>query len=223
MNISNVTINVKKRNGNLVTFDSNKIKNAMAKAFDECKQVYNEETLNLLLLRVMSKFTSREITVEQIQDIVENVLIEAQFTDVAKAYILYRERHATTRDLKNAGGELVARFLNEDVVRGENGNASVTANLGGLILHNSEEVTRDYYLNHVYDPDVKKAHENREFHIHDLGFLSGYCAGWSLKQLIQEGIGGVEGKITSAPAAHLSTLCNQMVNFLGIMQNEWAG
>ena len=102
-------------------------------------------------------------------------------------------------------------------------NSTVTYSLGGLILSNSGAVTADYWLNNVYDKEISDAHRNADIHIHDLSMLTPYCGGWSLKQLIVEGLGGVPGKISSAPASHLSTLCNQMVNFLGILQNEWAG
>ena len=102
-------------------------------------------------------------------------------------------------------------------------NSTVTYSVGGLILSNSGAITANYWLSEVYDDEIANAHRNADLHIHDLSMLTGYCAGWSLKQLIQEGLGGIPGKITSSPAGHLSTLCNQMVNFLGIMQNEWAG
>ncbi len=216
-------IKVVKRNGAEVEFDLSKIRAAMHKAFIEENAIITSDALDMLTLRVVAKITEATIKVEEIQDIVEEVLIESGFAKVAKAYIIYRKRHEEARSINSAGGQLVQDFLNQGVCKGENGNASVPDTFGGLILSNSEKVTRDYYLNYIYDPDIKQAHENRSFHIHDLGMLCGYCAGWSLKQLIKEGIKGVEGRITSAPASHLSTLCNQMVNFLGIMQNEWAG
>ena len=155
----------------------------------------------------------------------EKVLSEAGYFDVAKAYILYRRQRENVR---NAGGtllnykELVDNYLQINDWRVKE-NSTVTYSVGGLILSNSGAITANYWLSEVYDAEVAEAHRSAALHLHDLSMLTGYCAGWSLKQLIQEGLGGVPGKISSAPASHLSTLCNQMVNFLGIMQNEWAG
>ena len=165
------------------------------------------------------------ISVEEIQDCVEVVLIQANYTDVAKSYILYRKQH---EKIRNATETLldykstVNNYLNINDWRVKE-NSTVTYSVGGLILSNSGAITANYWLSEVYDNEIALAHRNADIHIHDLSMLTGYCAGWSLKQLIKEGLGGVPGKITSSPASHLSTLCNQMTNFLGIMQNEWAG
>ncbi|MCR5103075.1 MAG: ribonucleoside triphosphate reductase [Eubacterium sp.] len=219
-----------KRNGMGVDFELSKICSVIEKAFKACNKRYHQSIIDMLALRVTSDFEKKitednEIFVEDIQDSVETVLSEAGYTDVAKAYILYRKNREKIRDVK-------ATVLNyKDVVDNYLGindwrvkeNSTVTYSVGGLILSNSGAITANYWLSEVYDEEVADAHRNAAIHIHDLSMLTGYCAGWSLKQLIQEGLGGVPGKITSAPASHLSTLCNQMVNFLGIMQNEWAG
>ena len=163
--------------------------------------------------------------IEEIQDIVENVLIEEKEVAVAKAYILYRARHEATRDTKKLMLDInktMDGYLGQSDWR-VNENANVNFSLGGLILHNSGTITANYWLNNIYSKEIAEAHKTAAFHIHDLSMFSGYCAGWSLRQLIQEGLGGVPDKITSTPPAHLSTLVNQIVNFLGILQNEWAG
>ena len=162
---------------------------------------------------------------ESIQDSVENVLVQAGYADVAKAYILYRKQREKIRNMKSTildYKEIVDSYVKVEDWRVKE-NSTVTYSVGGLILSNSGAVTANYWLSEIYDDEVAHAHRNADIHIHDLSMLTGYCAGWSLKQLITEGLGGIEGKITSAPAKHLSVLCNQMVNFLGIMQNEWAG
>ena len=220
---------IKKRNGDVVEFDISKIRNAIQKAFDAVGRQYAGSVLDMIALQVTSEFEPKIrdglISVEDIQDCVEKVLSNTGYTDVAKAYILYRKQrenvrniNATTLDYK----KLVDGYLKTLDWRVKE-NSTVTYSLGGLILSNSGAITANYWLSEVYDKEVADLHRNADIHIHDLSMLSGYCAGWSLKQLIQEGLGGVPGKITSAPAKHLSTLCNQMVNFLGIMQNEWAG
>ena len=230
-----MTIQVLKRNGDAVPFNASKIRVAIRKAFDGCNAPVTDEVLEKLVLRVESKIlTSAKaqsdassdtipVSVETIQDYVIYTLSECGFIKVAIAYSTYRNRHNEARDKDHAGGQLVQDFLNEGVAKGENGNASVADAFGSLILSNSEKVTRDYFLNYIYDEDIKKAHENRSIHIHDLGLLSVYCCGWSLKQLLQEGIKSTGNSIACAPASHLATLCNQMVNFLGIMQNEASG
>ena len=220
---------VKKRNGKVIDFEISKISNAIKLAFDAQNKQYNDSIIDLLALKVTADFEPKIkdnlIEVEDIQDSVESVLIQAGYADVAKAFILYRRQreklrnyNATAVDYK----QIVDGYLKELDWRVKE-NSTVTYSVGGLILSNSGAVTANYWLSEVYDDEVAAAHRNTDIHIHDLSMLTGYCAGWSLKQLIQEGLGGVTGKITSAPAAHLSTLCNQMVNFLGIMQNEWAG
>ena len=165
------------------------------------------------------------VNVEDIQDSVESVLIKAGYAEVAKAYILYRRQHEKLRNIKSTVldyKDVVNSYINVTDWRVKE-NSTVTYSVGGLILSNSGAITANYWLSEVYDDEIANAHRNCDLHLHDLSMLTGYCAGWSLKQLIQEGLGGVPGKITSSPAKHLSTLCNQMVNFLGIMQNEWAG
>ena len=153
------------------------------------------------------------------------MLVQAGYAEVAKAYILYRKQHEKMRNLKNTildYKKVVDSYVKVSDWRVKE-NSTVTYSVGGLILSNSGAITANYWLSEIYDEEIASAHRNADIHIHDLSMLTGYCAGWSLKQLIKEGLGGVTGKITSAPAKHLSSLCNQMVNFLGIMQNEWAG
>jgi ribonucleoside-triphosphate reductase len=163
--------------------------------------------------------------IEEIQDLVEEALVEAGDAALARAYILYRARHESLRDTRKLLldiNETMDGYLSRSDWR-VNENANVNFSLGGLILHNSGTVTANYWLKNIYPPEIAEAHRNADFHIHDLSMFSGYCAGWSLRQLIEEGLGGVPDKISSAPARHLSTLVQQIVNFLGIMQNEWAG
>ncbi len=222
-------LNVKKRDGNIVPFNLNKIKIAIEKAFAAVGKSYSDDILDMLALRVTAAFNDKVrddvVTVEDVQDAVEVVLIQTSYVEVAKAYILYRKQHqklrdisATTLDYKNT----VDNYLKVNDWRVKE-NSTVSYSVGGLILSNSGAVTANYWLSEIYDEEIAKAHREAHIHLHDLSMLTGYCAGWSLKQLIREGLGGIPGKITSSPASHLSTLCNQMVNFLGIMQNEWAG
>ena len=220
---------VVKRDGEVAEFNLEKITEAIAKAFDATEKEYNEEMTGLLALRVTADFQSKIknhlIDVESIQDSVEEVLIQAGYAEVAKAYILYRKQREKIRNMKSTildYKEIVNSYVKVEDWRVKE-NSTVTYSVGGLILSNSGAVTANYWLSEIYDQEIADAHRNADIHIHDLSMLTGYCAGWSLKQLITEGLGGIEGKITSAPAKHLSVLCNQMVNFLGIMQNEWAG
>ena len=220
---------VVKRDGKVVEFNLEKIKNAIILAFEACETQYHPDTIDFLVLKVTSDFESKikdgRITVENIQDSVETVLIKAGYDDVAKAYILYRKQREKLRNINKTTLDyktIVDNYLQINDWRVKE-NSTVTYSVGGLILSNSGAITANYWLSEVYDEEIGNAHRNADIHIHDLSMLTGYCAGWSLKQLIQEGLGGVPGKITSSPASHLSTLCNQMVNFLGIMQNEWAG
>ena len=220
---------VKKRDGSLVEFDMSKISTALSKAFNANNVNYTADILNMLTLRVAANFSKKikdnVITVEDIQDSAEVVLIQAGYVEVAKSYILYRKQREKVRNIANTVVDykkVVDDYLKVADWRVKE-NSTVTYSVGGLILSNSGAVTANYWLSEVYDEEIANAHRNADIHIHDLSMLTGYCAGWSLKQLIQEGLGGVPGKITSSPASHLSTLCNQMVNFLGIMQNEWAG
>ncbi len=221
--------NVVKRDGKLVNFDIQKISEAIKQAFDACQKAYNQDIIDFLALKVTADFAEKiedgKITVENIQDSVESVLIRAGYDDVAKAYIIYRRQREKVRNINATMVDykaIIDNYLNINDWRVKE-NSTVTYSVGGLILSNSGAVTANYWLSEIYDDEIGNAHRNADIHIHDLSMLTGYCAGWSLKQLIQEGLGGVPGKITSAPASHLSTLCNQMVNFLGIMQNEWAG
>ena len=220
---------VLKRDGKITDFDLKKISNAIKLAFDAQERDYNENIIDFLALKVTANFEPKikdhHISVEDIQDSVEAVLIQAGYEDVAKAYILYRRQHEKMRAVKSTildYKEIVDSYVKISDWRVKE-NSTVTYSVGGLILSNSGAITANYWLSEVYDDEIANAHRNADIHIHDLSMLTGYCAGWSLKQLIQEGLGGVTGKITSAPAKHLATLCNQMVNFLGIMQNEWAG
>ncbi len=218
-----------KRDGKTVNFNLSKISNAIMQAFDACDKQYNSDIIDFLALKVTSEFQPKiedgVISVEAIQDSVESVLIKGGYDDVAKAYILYRKQREKIRNLGSTivdYKEIIDNYLKINDWRVKE-NSTVTYSVGGLILSNSGAITANYWLSEVYDDEIGDAHRNADLHIHDLSMLTGYCAGWSLKQLIQEGLGGVTGKITSAPAKHLATLCNQMVNFLGIMQNEWAG
>ena len=220
---------VLKRDGKIVSFDIAKIAGAIKLAFDATETEYNQDVIDFLALKVTADFSKKivdhHISVEDIQDSVERVLIQAGYDDVAKAYILYRRQHEKMRNMNSTVlnyKEIVDNYVKVADWRVKE-NSTVTYSVGGLILSNSGAITANYWLSEVYDDEIANAHRNAEIHIHDLSMLTGYCAGWSLKQLIQEGLGGVTGKITSAPAKHLATLCNQMVNFLGIMQNEWAG
>lgn len=220
---------IKKRDGSVGEFHINKISSAITKAFEALSKQYHPSVIDMLALRVTAAFENKIkdnlIAVEDVQDCVEEVLSDAGYADVAKAYILYRKQREKVR---NIGGtlvdyqEIVDNYLKINDWRVKE-NSTVTYSVGGLILSNSGAITANYWLSEVYDEEIAEAHRSAAIHLHDLSMLTGYCAGWSLKQLIQEGLGGVPGKITSAPASHLNTLCNQMVNFLGIMQNEWAG
>jgi len=220
---------VVKRDGKIVDFDLSKISTAITQAFEACQIQYHTDIVDFLALKVTAEFAPKiendKISVEHIQDSVESVLIKAGYSDVAKAYIIYRRQREKIRNLNATMVDykaIVDNYLNINDWRVKE-NSTVTYSVGGLILSNSGAVTANYWLSEIYDDEIGNAHRNADIHLHDLSMLTGYCAGWSLKQLIQEGLGGVPGKITSAPASHLSTLCNQMVNFLGIMQNEWAG
>ena len=222
-------LSVKKRDGSIVEFNIHKIEEALEKAFIACDKPYNKEVLELLSLRVTANFSDKVedgvVHVEDIQDSAEVVLIQASYVDVAKAYILYRKQHEKIRNMKTTivdYKDTINNYLRINDWRVKE-NSTVTYSVGGLILSNSGAITANYWLSEIYDQEIEQAHRNADIHIHDLSMLTGYCAGWSLKQLIVEGLGGIPGKITSSPASHLSTLCNQMTNFLGIMQNEWAG
>ena len=220
---------VVKRDGTVTEFEISKISKAITKAFEALNKQYHPSVIDMLALRVTAEYEpmirNDRIAVEDIQDCVEKVLSEAGYADVAKAYILYRKQREKVRNVNSAllnYKDLVDNYLRINDWRVKE-NSTVTYSVGGLILSNSGAITANYWLSEIYDNEIAEAHRSAAIHIHDLSMLTGYCAGWSLKQLIKEGLGGVPGKITSSPAGHLSTLCNQMVNFLGIMQNEWAG
>lgn len=220
---------VKKRDGKIVRFDIKKISEAMEKAFDSVDRESCDSILDMLALKVCADFEDKIhdgiIEVENIQDSVEKVLSDNGFADVAKSYILYRKERERLRNVKNTVidyKKVVDNYLKVEDWRVKE-NSTVTYSIGGLILSEAGSITANYWLSEVYDEEISNSHRQADIHIHDLSMLSGYCAGWSLKQLIEEGLGGIPGRITSSPAKHLSTLCNQMVNFLGIMQNEWAG
>ena len=220
---------VRKRDGKIVKFEISRISDAIIKAFDAENTKYDENVIDFLALKVTADFQEKIkdniIDVEDIQDSVESVLSQGGYSNVAKAYILYRKIREKQRAIKSTYldyADVVNSYVNVTDWRVKE-NSTVTYSVGGLILSNSGAITANYWLSEVYDKEIEEAHKSCAVHIHDLSMLTGYCAGWSLKQLIEEGLGGVPGKITSSPAKHLSTLCNQMVNFLGIMQNEWAG
>ena len=218
-----------KRDGSEVELNLEKISGAIVKAFDATQVQYNQAIVDLLTLRVTAdmqgKVKEGKVQVEEIQDSVEKVLEQAGYAEAAKAFILYRKQREKMRNMKSTildYKEVVNSYVKSEDWRVKE-NSTVTYSVGGLILSNSGAITANYWLSEIYDEEIAEAHRNADIHIHDLSMLTGYCAGWSLKQLIKEGLGGITGKITSAPARHLSVLCNQMVNFLGIMQNEWAG
>ncbi len=224
---------VVKRSGEIAAYDRMKIEIAIGKAIEAVEHQKDPDRAAKLTDSVEEKLRIQLAgnrahsipAIEEIQDIVETVLIEAKEVEIAKAYILYRARHEATRDTKKLMldiNQTMDGYLGQSDWR-VNENANVNFSLGGLILHNSGTITANYWLNNIYSKEIAEAHKTAAFHIHDLSMFSGYCAGWSLRQLIQEGLGGVPDKITSLPATHLSTLVNQIVNFLGILQNEWAG
>ncbi len=220
---------VQKRDGKVTEFDLSKISSAITLAFEAQEKEYVPSIIDFLALKVTANFEPKIkdgiIAVEDIQDSVESVLVQAGYDDVAKAYILYRRQREKVRNIESTlldYKEIVNNYVKLNDWRVKE-NSTVTYSVGGLILSNSGAITANYWLSEIYDDEIASAHRNADIHIHDLSMLTGYCAGWSLRQLIKEGLGGVPGKITSSPASHLATLCNQMVNFLGIMQNEWAG
>ncbi|MBQ6734113.1 MAG: ribonucleoside triphosphate reductase [Lachnospiraceae bacterium] len=223
---------VVKRSGEEAAFDQSKIENAVAKAFVATNEVEARDlstmarAVTLIVDTSLKEAGFTKPTVEQIQDAVETSLMKCGYQKTAKAYILYRSQHQKARDTKNTLLDyktLVNGYIGAEKDWRVKENSTVTLSVGGLILSNSGAITANYWLTEVYDDEIAEAHRKCFLHLHDLSMLTGYCAGWSLKQLIEEGLGGVTGRMTSAPAKHLSTLCNQMVNFLGIMQNEWAG
>ena len=221
-------LSVAKRDGETVEFQLDKITMAIKKAFKATGKSYTADIIELLSLRVTSDFQEKikdsRISVEDIQDSVEKVLEESGYTDVAKAYILYRKQREKIRNLDKTildYKDVVDNYVKVEDWRVKE-NSTITYSVGGLILNNSGAVTANYWLTEVYDREISDAHVNGDIHIHDLSMLTSYSCGWSLRKLLLDGLGGITGKITASPAKHLATLCNQMVNFLGIMQNEWA-
>ena len=220
---------VLKRDNTVTEFDITKISGAIAKAFDAMEKQCDRNEIDFLALKVTADFDAKIkndlIAVEDIQDSAEQVLIQAGYGDVAKAYILYRREREKLRNLKSTildYKDTVNNYVHAKTIRMKE-NATASYSVGGLILSNSGAITANYWLSEIYDAEIANAHRNGDMHLHDLTMLTGYCAGWSLKQLIAEGLGGVMGKIDSKPPKHLYSLCNQMINFLGVMQNEWAG
>ncbi len=224
---------IAKRDGKIEKYDRWRIASAISRAIiavrgeddRELTESLTEKTEDKIRDFMLKRHPNSIPAIEEIQDIVENVLIEENIPAIAKAYIIYRARHEALRDTKKLMLDInttMDGYLSQSDWR-VNENANVNFSLGGLILHNSGTITANYWLKNIYSEDIANAHKNADFHIHDLSMFSGYCAGWSLRQLIQEGLGGVPDKITSKPSKHLSTLIQQIVNFLGIMQNEWAG
>lgn len=224
--------NIIKRDGTVVAFEPEKIENAIAKAFISTSEIPARDisamarAVELIVESTLNADNKDSATVEEIQDVVEKTLMKVGYQNTAKAYILYRNQHEKVRQAENTiidYKKLVDGYIGTDKDWRVKENSTVTLSVGGLILSNSGAITANYWLSEIYDKEISDAHRQCFIHLHDLSMLTGYCAGWSLKQLIKEGLGGVVGRITSSPAKHLSTLCNQMVNFLGIMQNEWAG
>ena len=219
---------VTKRDGTLAPFDSNKIYNAIKKAGESTGEFGESESwlLTSQVLKVLKhKFSESLPTIEHIQDIVEQVLISANYFATAKAYILYRDQRNRARTDRKVMVD-VESSINEYLEKLDwrvNANANQGYSNGGLILNVSGKVTANYWLSHVYPAEVGEAHRNGDIHIHDLDMLAAYCAGWSLKNLLHEGFNGVPGKTEAGPAKHLSAAVGQMVNFMGTLQNEWAG
>ena len=218
---------VKKRDGSTAAFNIKKVASAIRKAFDACDREYTDSVIDLIALRITSDFEPKIqnslIDVEKIQDSAEKVLSESGYADVSKAYILYRKQRENVRNITNTTFDYHSVVDNYINTGNQHNKGNTTYSVGGLILSNSASITTNYWLSEVYDEEVSNAHRDGDIHIHDLNMLTGCNAGWSLKELIQQGLGGVAKQTSSAPAKHLITICNQIVNFFGIMQNEWAG
>ena len=218
---------VKKRDGSTAAFNIKKVASAIRKAFDACDREYTDSVIDLIALRITSDFEPKIqnslIDVEKIQDSAEKVLSESGYADVSKAYILYRKQRENVRNITNTTFDYHSVVDNYINTGNQHSKGNTTYSVGGLILSNSASITTNYWLSEVYDEEVANAHRDGYIHIHDLNMLTGCNAGWSLKELIQQGLGGVAKQTSSAPAKHLITICNQIVNFFGIMQNEWAG
>jgi len=217
-----------KRDGTKVPFDGVRVLATIRKAAFATRE-FGEDDAKLLAAQVIKvvrhRFTGKQPSVEQIQDVIEQCLISANYMETARAFIVYREQHSRLRTDRKAHVDSVAS-VNEYLEKLDwrvNANANQGYSLGGMILNVSGKVTANYWLSHVYPPYVGEAHRNGDVHIHDLDMLSAYCAGWSLRNLLNEGLNGVPGKIEARPPRHLSSALGQAVNFLGSLQNEWAG
>jgi ribonucleoside-triphosphate reductase (formate) len=219
---------VLKRDGQRVPFDSRKIEAALERAGGATGEFGGDEAalLTAMALKVLAyRFAGQAPAIEQIQDVVEQTLIAANHLKTARAYIVYREQHARLRQDSKTLVDVEAS-INEYLTRADwrvNANANQGYSLGGLILNVAGKVTANYWLSHVYSPEIGQAHRNGDIHVHDLDMLSGYCAGWSLRTLLHEGLNGVPGKVEAGPPKHMSSAVGQIVNFLGTLQNEWAG
>ena len=222
-------ISVIKRDKETVGFQLTKLTASIEKALQAAGNVCSQEIAELLSLRTTADFQPKicegELRTEEIKASAARVLEQTGYTEAAGAYLSYKKEKNSAEEKKNTlldYKDVVNSYVKVEDWRVKE-NSTVTYSVGGLILSNSGAVTANYWLSEIYDSEIAEAHRNADIHLHDLSMLTGYCAGWSLKQLLLEGLGGITGKITSSPARHLSVLCNQMVNFLGIMQNEWAG
>ncbi len=219
---------IQKRTGEIVDFQMKKIENAIwasAKEVGGHDHTMASDLTEKVVQSLDDNFKGQVPTVEQVQDTVEKMLIKEGHASTAKSYILYRERRTQAREDKNVVIEVentISEYL-EKLDWRVNANSNQGYSLGGMILNTSGKVTANYWLSHIYPREVGDAHRNGDFHIHDLDMFSGYCAGWSLRVLLEEGFNGVQDKTESAPPKHLSTAVSQMVNFLGTLQNEWAG
>jgi len=218
---------LRKRDGSLVHFDSSKIHSAIQRAGSATGEFAQDEAqlLTAQVIKVLSHLTQGTPEIERIQDIVEQTLIAANHFATARAYIVYREQHKRLRQDKKTLVD-VAGSVNEYLDRADwrvSANANQGYSLGGLILNTSGKMLANYWLSHVYPPEIGEAHRDGDLHIHDLDMLAGYCAGWSLRTLLHEGLNGVPGKVESGPPRHMSSAIGQIVNFLGTLQNEWAG
>ncbi|OWP52865.1 ribonucleoside triphosphate reductase [Pseudomonas nitroreducens] len=216
---------LRKRNGSFAAFDPSKIERAIAAAGEACGE-FTAPHAQELTRRVLARLPAQnDLDVEQVQDVVERALMEAGHYPTARAYIVYRERHGRLRRERKTLVD-VAASMNEYLSREDwrvRANANQGYSLGGLILNVSGKVTANYWLDEVYSEGIAVAHREADLHIHDLDMLAGYCAGWSLRILLSEGLNGVPGRVEAGPPKHLSSALGQMVNFLGTLQNEWAG
>ena len=227
--IARLPARIRRRDGSEVAFDSDRIANAIARAGQASGEFGPDEArlLTAQVVKVLSHghFEDGVPGIERIQDIVEQTLIAANHLLTARAYISYRDQHRRLREDKRTLVD-VASSVNEYLDRADwrvSANANQGYSLGGLILNTSGKVIANYWLSHVYPPEIGQAHREADIHIHDLDMLAGYCAGWSLRTLLHEGLNGIPGKVESGPPKHLSSAVGQIVNFLGTLQNEWAG